>query len=103
MEPAVDMVIMEGIMRHLGIHEWLLDFMLYGFMDGEAEKNVPAPRKWRCDKKVVPQEAWPVESERRRLRWGNQLGRRTEMRGTQWTKWTCEATELGLERELVGR
>ena len=72
-------------------------------VNGEAGKNVPAPRKWRCDKKVVvPQEAWQVESERR-LRWGNQLGRRIEMRGTQWTKWICEATELGLDRELVGR
>ncbi|KAF2246011.1 hypothetical protein BU26DRAFT_532702 [Trematosphaeria pertusa] len=68
MEPAVDMVTMEGIKRGLHVHKWLLDFMLYGFMDDETEENLPCPRKWRADKKVVvPSEGWPAESLRKQV------------------------------------
>ncbi|KAF2629197.1 hypothetical protein BU25DRAFT_456890 [Macroventuria anomochaeta] len=46
MDSAVDMVIMEGIRRGLDVQRYYLDFVLYGFVDGDGN-NVPVPRMLR--------------------------------------------------------
>jgi hypothetical protein len=70
LEPAVDMIIMEGIERGLHPEQYLLDFVTYGFVeDGDDDgvvRNIPVPRKWRGEKAIrVDAEAWPVESVRK--------------------------------------
>lgn len=66
MEPAVDMVITEGIKRDLHPERSLLDFMLYGYVEPDEDKNMPYPRCWRGETKVnAPKETWPVERVRR--------------------------------------
>ncbi|KAF2685256.1 hypothetical protein K458DRAFT_300645 [Lentithecium fluviatile CBS 122367] len=64
--PALDMVMTEAISRGLHPQQYLLEWMLYGFMDYDTGKNIPAPRKWRKEKEVhTPKEAWPSEEERK--------------------------------------
>jgi hypothetical protein len=65
MEPAVDMVVTEGIRRGLNVQQYLLDFVLYGFVDGETGDNVPVPRQLRKDKVItLPKEGWPAKEMR---------------------------------------
>jgi hypothetical protein len=65
MDPAVDMVITEGIRRGLNVQQHLLDFVLYGFVDEKTGKNVPMPRQLRRDRSVVlPSEGWPGKREK---------------------------------------
>ncbi|KAF1847869.1 uncharacterized protein K460DRAFT_277332 [Cucurbitaria berberidis CBS 394.84] len=60
MEPAVDMVISEGIRRGLNVHQHYLDFVLYGYVDPCTGRNLPAPRHLRRNNGVVmPREGWP--------------------------------------------
>jgi hypothetical protein len=62
MNPAVDMVITEGIRRGLNVQQYLLDFVLYGFVDGQTGEHVPMPRHLRRDKGVtLPQKGWPTK------------------------------------------
>ncbi|KAL1593682.1 hypothetical protein SLS60_010413 [Paraconiothyrium brasiliense] len=63
MESPVDMVGMEAINRGLDVQQYLIDFMIYGYIDLDKKQNVPAPRRWRGEKKiVVPKEPWPSPS-----------------------------------------
>jgi hypothetical protein len=65
MDTAVDMVIMEGARRGLNVHQYLLDFVLYGWVDRVTGENLPLPKKLRRDKRVVvPREGWPGKEER---------------------------------------
>ncbi|KAF1954173.1 hypothetical protein CC80DRAFT_383937, partial [Byssothecium circinans] len=71
LDPAVDLVIMEGIERGLQPQQYLIDFVQYGFVeedeDGVAIKNIAEPRVVGCGREreiVVPREAWPVEEVR---------------------------------------
>jgi hypothetical protein len=65
MDPAVDMVVTEGIRRGLNVQQYLLDFVLYGFVDGKTGENVPVPRQLRRDKAItLPQEGWPTKEVR---------------------------------------
>lgn len=64
MESAVDMVIMEGIRRGLDVQKYYLDFVLYGFVDGDGH-NIPVPRPSRQRNKADMVEfGWPTEHER---------------------------------------
>jgi hypothetical protein len=64
MESAVDMVITEGLRRGLNVQQWYLDFVLYGYVDSQAE-NVPAPRQLReGTTAVLPNQAWPKKAVR---------------------------------------
>ncbi|KAF2646713.1 hypothetical protein P280DRAFT_464899 [Massarina eburnea CBS 473.64] len=69
LEPAVDMVIMEGIERGLHPEAYLADFVFYGFVEQDqsgCERNVPCPRRWRGDRgTVVPELGWPDENDRK--------------------------------------
>lgn len=68
MESAVDMVITEGIRRGLHVHQYYLDFVLYGYVDPVTGKNLPTPRLWARDNEVtVPKEGWPGKETRERL------------------------------------
>jgi len=68
LEPALDMVSMEAISRGLQPQRYLLEWTLYGFVDHHTMTNIPAPRKWRHEKKIhVPKGAWPREMERKSL------------------------------------
>ncbi|KAF1918605.1 hypothetical protein BDU57DRAFT_511300, partial [Ampelomyces quisqualis] len=50
MESAVDMVIEEGIRRHLHIQRWLVDFVMWGYGEGEATKKDTWPAKRKREK-----------------------------------------------------
>jgi hypothetical protein len=45
MEPAVDIVIMEGIKREFHPEALFLDFLLYGFVDPDEGKNILYARR----------------------------------------------------------
>ncbi|KAJ8105036.1 hypothetical protein OPT61_g10424 [Boeremia exigua] len=64
MESAVDVVITEGIRRGLDVQKYYLDFVLYGFVDGDGN-NLPVPRKLGKGSKAVIEVGWPTEQERR--------------------------------------
>jgi hypothetical protein len=63
MESAVDMVIAEGVRRGLHVQQYLLDFVLYGYLDDDG-RNAKVARRWRGDRKVVEVEGWPGKEER---------------------------------------
>ncbi|KAF1834000.1 hypothetical protein BDW02DRAFT_622468 [Decorospora gaudefroyi] len=64
MEMAFDMLVTEAVRRGLHVQQYLLDFVLYGFVDGEG-RNVPVPRLLRKDcEVVVPREGWPAKGVR---------------------------------------
>lgn len=68
MESPVDMVITEGIRRGLNVQQYLLDFISYGFVDEETGMNVPVPRMWRGERRVmVKKEGWLKKSARESL------------------------------------
>ncbi|KAK7189003.1 uncharacterized protein CC84DRAFT_1260016 [Paraphaeosphaeria sporulosa] len=63
MHSPVDLVRIEAIDRGLDIQEYLIDFMMYGYIDPDRKQNVAAPRRWRHEKKIlVPKEPWPIPS-----------------------------------------
>lgn len=63
LESAVDMVSMEAVTRALDVQQHFLDFMTYGCIDLDKHQNIPAPRRWRGEKKIaLPKEAWPTPS-----------------------------------------
>ncbi|KAL5399087.1 hypothetical protein PMIN03_000877 [Paraphaeosphaeria minitans] len=63
MHSPVDLVRIEAIDRGLNIQEYLIDFMMYGYIDLDNKQNFPAPRRWRGEKKLsVPNEPWPIPS-----------------------------------------
>jgi hypothetical protein len=67
MQPAVDMVVTEGIRRRLNVQQYLLDFVLYGFVDGKGD-NVPVPRQLRKDKAItLPREGWPAKELKQKM------------------------------------
>ena len=60
MDPAIDMVITEGIRRGLNVQQYYLDFVLYGYVDPETRQNVPIPTRFRKDSSIMlPGEGWP--------------------------------------------
>jgi hypothetical protein len=62
MESAVDMVITEGIRRELHVQQWLLDFVLYGYVN-KSGRDVPLVRKWR-NRGLKEYEGWLGKKER---------------------------------------
>ena len=57
---AIDMVVTEGVRRGLHVQQYYLDFVLYGFVHGEAGRNLPLPTRLRGDGKLRwPSEGWP--------------------------------------------
>jgi hypothetical protein len=63
MYSPVDMVCTEAILRELDAQQYLIDFMTYGYIDLDKKQNLPAPRRWRGEKKItVPREPWPLLS-----------------------------------------
>jgi hypothetical protein len=62
MESAVDMVITEGITRELHVQQWLLDFVLYGYVN-KSGRDVPLVRKWR-NRELREYEGWLGKKER---------------------------------------
>lgn len=61
MHSPVDRVRIEAINRGLHVQEHLVDFMMYGYVNPNTKQNIPAPRRWRGEKKMtVPKEPWPV-------------------------------------------
>ncbi|KAF3009657.1 hypothetical protein E8E13_007896 [Curvularia kusanoi] len=61
MDSALEMVIMEGMRRSLGVHRWYLDFVLYGFVD-EGGENVATPRlRRRQGVSEVIEMGWPKQ------------------------------------------
>lgn len=63
MDSPVDLVCIEAIDRGLDIQEYLIDFMMYGYIDPDKKQNLPAPRRWRGEKKIsVPKEPWLIPS-----------------------------------------
>lgn len=68
MEPAVDMVVTEGIRRGLNVQQHYLDFVLYGHVSPSTGNNLPVPRRLRRDTAVViPGEGWPQKTLSERL------------------------------------
>ncbi|KAF2871283.1 hypothetical protein BDV95DRAFT_494585 [Massariosphaeria phaeospora] len=66
MESPVDMLVMEGVRRGLGLHRYLWDFLLWGCVEWETGENVPVPRRLLRDRGVGDRgEGWPRERERR--------------------------------------
>ncbi|KAH7067860.1 hypothetical protein FB567DRAFT_508818 [Paraphoma chrysanthemicola] len=63
MESAVDMVIAEGVRRGLNVQQYLLDFVLYGYLD-EDGKNGKVVRRWRGNKRIVEEDGLPGKEER---------------------------------------
>ncbi|KAF2746052.1 hypothetical protein M011DRAFT_468914 [Sporormia fimetaria CBS 119925] len=64
MDSAVDVVVAEGVRRGLNAHRYLLDWMLYGYVDLEMGRNLPVPRLERDGRGVVvPREGRPLEGE----------------------------------------
>ncbi|KAH7071095.1 hypothetical protein BKA63DRAFT_535087 [Paraphoma chrysanthemicola] len=63
MESAVDMVIAEGVRRGLNVQQYLLDFVLYGYLD-ENGKNAKVARRWRGNRRIVEEEGLPGKEER---------------------------------------
>jgi hypothetical protein len=53
MEGAVDLVVLEGVRRGLPVQKYLLDFVMYGFVDEESGRSLGVPRRRRRDGKVV--------------------------------------------------
>ena len=67
MEPAVDMVISEGIRRGLNVQQHYLDFVLYGHVDSYTGRNLPVPMHLRRGKSVVLSGGgWPGKALRER-------------------------------------
>ncbi|KZM19091.1 uncharacterized protein EKO05_0010242 [Ascochyta rabiei] len=65
MESAVDMVIMEGMRRGLDVQKYYLEFVTYGFVDGDG-KNIPVPRMLRRRNGTgVVEIGWPSEQTKR--------------------------------------
>ena len=65
MPSAVDLLTREAHHRGLALERYLLDFVTYGYVDGETGRNVGIPRKMRYEKVMrVPGEVWPGEAER---------------------------------------
>jgi hypothetical protein len=58
MECALDMVVAEGVGRELHVQRHFLDFVKYGYVNGEG-KNEKVVRGWRGDRKTVEREGWP--------------------------------------------
>ncbi|KAF2448435.1 hypothetical protein P171DRAFT_470201 [Karstenula rhodostoma CBS 690.94] len=59
----VDLVRIESIVRGLDVQAYLIDFMTYGYIDLDKKQNLPAPRRWRSEKKIsLPKEPWPIPS-----------------------------------------
>ena len=68
LEPAIDMVTMEALNRGLEPQRYLLEWIMYGFMDYRTGSNIPAPRQWRHEPTMhVPKEPWLLEAERKTL------------------------------------
>ncbi|KAH6638826.1 hypothetical protein C7974DRAFT_387387 [Boeremia exigua] len=66
MESAVDIVIMESIKRGLDVQKYYLDFVLYGFVDGDGF-NIPVPRRLsRENGKGAVEVGWPTEWEQQK-------------------------------------
>jgi hypothetical protein len=65
MESGVDMLLREGVRRGLNIQQWVLDFVLYGYVNlNGSGRNLPIPRLWREQQRpVVPDEGWMGECE----------------------------------------
>jgi hypothetical protein len=98
LEPAIDMVMMEAIRRDLDPQKHLLDWSLYGFFDSHKMENIPAPRKWRRDKKIhVPSEPWPLEQARK-----NVIGKLDRKIGAVQMKMDINRSRIALIETMYG-
>jgi hypothetical protein len=66
MDSAVDMVILEGIRRGLGMQKYYLEFVMYGFVDDKG-RNASVPKVWRKGSEVnATKQGWPSEEIRQK-------------------------------------
>ncbi|KAK3200823.1 hypothetical protein GRF29_213g74123 [Pseudopithomyces chartarum] len=65
MASGVDLVVAEAHRRGLDVQAYIVDFLVYGYVDQKTGMNVGVPRKMRGEEVMrVPKEVWPREEVR---------------------------------------
>lgn len=91
MRPALDLVFAEGFRRGLNLNKYLLDFALYGVVDGKTGENVPVPRVYRNENTItMPKKGWPLKADVLKV---------SEMLHATWNK----TKALEAEKEMKGK